>query len=142
MAVMKLTAKPELKPEQKSEPKPSPTPVTVPTTVWAGNVPQIRQGTYSDGLPFNEVKYLCCKLILKPNRFTSRKSLFDFGDVLKGPAKKLGVTWTMKGFQDIPIKIREVETMTGPNTKTIESFGVPPKGTDEMKMMRIELTRE
>ncbi len=100
MAVMKLATKPEL--------KSAPIPETAPATVWAGNVPQIRQGTYSDGLPFNEVKYLCCKLILKPNRFTSRKSLFDFGDVLKGPAKKLGVVWTTKGFQDIPIKIREV----------------------------------
>jgi len=55
------------------------------------------------------------------------------------------LTWEFTGNCPItkaPIKIREVETVTGPNTKTIESFGIPPKGTEEMKIMRIELTRE
>jgi hypothetical protein len=62
---------------------------------------------------------------------------------LSGDGKVL--TWEFTGYCPIakaPIKIREVETVTGPNTKTIESFGVPPKGTEEMKIMRIELTRE
>jgi hypothetical protein len=53
---------------------------------WAGNVPQIRPGTYADGIPFHELQYLACKLILRPNHFTSRKSLFDFADVMQGPA--------------------------------------------------------
>jgi hypothetical protein len=38
--------------------------------------------------------------------------------------------------------MREVETTTGPNTKTLEMFGTPPHGGDEYKMMSIELTRE
>ena len=75
---------------------------------WAGRVPQIRQGKYADGLPYNEVKYLCCKLILKPNRFTSRKSLFDFGKVMRQPAKENGVSFSADEFRDEPIKIREV----------------------------------
>ena len=29
-------------------------------------------------------EYLCCKLILRPNHFTSRESLFEFGEVLQG----------------------------------------------------------
>ena len=33
-------------------------------TTWAGNVPYIKQGTYSDGLPYNELNYLAFKLIL------------------------------------------------------------------------------
>ena len=79
-----------------------------PTKSWAGRVPQIKQGTYADGLPFHEVKYLCCKLILKPNRFTSRESLFAFGDVLRAPAAEHGVAFTRKGFHAVPLKIREV----------------------------------
>lgn len=55
------------------------------------------------------------------------------------------ITWEFVGNCPItktPIKMRDVETVTGPNTKTLESFGIPPKGTEEMKMMRIEMTRE
>ncbi len=55
-------------------------------TTWAGRVPQLKPGQYSDGLPLHQVEYLCCKLILRPNRFTSRQSLFDFAKVLKAPA--------------------------------------------------------
>lgn len=90
----------------KTKEKPAPAPKS--TASWAGRVPHIKQGTYADGLPFDEVKYLCCKLILKPNRFTSRESLFEFGDVLRGPAAEHGVTFTMKGFHAVPLKIREV----------------------------------
>lgn len=41
-----------------------------------------------------------------------------------------------------PRKMRDVETITGPNTKVLESFASPPKGGDEFKMMRIEMTKE
>lgn len=40
------------------------------------------------------------------------------------------------------ITMRDVETTTGPNTKTLEMFGTPPEGGEEFKMMRIELTRD
>ena len=55
------------------------------------------------------------------------------------------ITWEYTGNCPIkkgPIKIRDVETITGPNTKTLESFGAPPKGGDEYKMMSIEMTKE
>jgi hypothetical protein len=55
------------------------------------------------------------------------------------------ITWEFTGNCPItkgPVKMREVETITGPNSKTIETFGIPPKATEEMKIMRIELTRE
>jgi hypothetical protein len=32
-----------------------------------------KQGQYSDGHPLDEVQYLECKLILKPDRFTAAK---------------------------------------------------------------------
>ena len=41
-----------------------------------------------------------------------------------------------------PAKFREVETITGENTKTLEMFGADPKSGKEFKMMRIELTRK
>ena len=75
---------------------------------WVGRVPQVKQGTYSDGLPFNEVNYLSFKLILKPNRFISRDSLFDFAKVMRGPAEKNEVVLRTKGFSDLPTRIREV----------------------------------
>ncbi len=41
-----------------------------------------------------------------------------------------------------PAVLREVETVTGPNTKTLESFGQDPKSGKEFKMMSIQLTRK
>ena len=40
----------------------------------ARRVPELKPGRYSDGLPLHEVKYLECKLILKPNPFTSGRA--------------------------------------------------------------------
>jgi hypothetical protein len=68
----------------------------------------MKQGIYEDGLPFNEVTYLACKMMLKPNHFDSRKSLFAFGDVVEKAAKECGVKFTTKGYRKIPLKIREV----------------------------------
>lgn len=79
-----------------------------PDQSWVGRVPKIKQGTYSDGLPFHEVNYLGFKMMLKPNRFVSRNSLFEFAKVLRKAAEKHGVVVRTKGFADMPIKIREV----------------------------------
>jgi len=78
------------------------------TTSWVGRVPQLKANTYADGLPIHQVEYLCCKLILRPNYFVSRKSLFEFGEVLRAPAKECGARFTSKGFSAQPLKIREV----------------------------------
>ena len=75
---------------------------------WAGRIPDVKPGTYADGLPIHQVQYLCCKMMLRPNHFNSRESLFSFGDVLKGPAKACGVGFSTKGFHATPLKIREV----------------------------------
>jgi hypothetical protein len=75
---------------------------------WAGRVPHLKQGIYADGMRLHEPQYLACKLILKPNRFTSRQSLFKFGKVLREPADQCGVKFSTKYFQDAPPKIREV----------------------------------
>jgi hypothetical protein len=74
----------------------------------ARRVPELKPGKYSDGLPLDEVKYLECKIILKPNHFSSRESLFDFGKLMRRPAKESGVGLDTKGFADEPLQIREV----------------------------------
>lgn len=41
-----------------------------------------------------------------------------------------------------PTVMREVETITGPKTKTLEMFGADPQTGKEFKMMSIELTKK
>ena len=55
------------------------------------------------------------------------------------------LTWKYTGNCPITKKamvMREIETITGPNTKTLEMFGPEPKTGKEFKMMSIELTRK
>jgi hypothetical protein len=37
--------------------------------------------------------------------------------------------------------MRDVEKVTGPNSKTLEMFGEDPKSGKEFKMMQVELTK-
>src|SRR5215471_2879946 len=74
----------------------------------AWQVPDLKPGKYSDGLPLDEIRYLEWKLILQPNRFTSRKRLLDFSKVMRGPAEDNGVAFLTKGFDQEPLKIREI----------------------------------
>ena len=45
---------------------------------------------------------------MKPNHFTSRDSLFDFGKIMRRPAKESGVDIDTRGFANEPLQIREV----------------------------------
>lgn len=78
------------------------------TPSWVGRVPYVRPGAYADGMPVHQVQYLCCKLILRPNRFVSRESFFEFGKALREPAKDHGVKFRKDGFDSQPVKLREV----------------------------------
>lgn len=78
------------------------------TPSWVGRVPQLKPGTYADGMPIHQVEYLCCKLILRPNKFHSRESFFDFAKVMREPARKNGAKFSVAGFDSQPVKIREV----------------------------------
>src|SRR5690348_7600375 len=75
---------------------------------WVGRVPQLKPGKYADGLPLHDIQYLCCKLVLKPNHFRSRKNLFDFAKVLLEPAEQNHVIFSIGAFKEEPIQIREV----------------------------------
>ena len=74
----------------------------------ASQVPDVKPGRYTDGLPLDQVHYLECKIILKPNRFTSRKRLFAFQEVMRRPAEKSGVELLTRGFTNEPLQIREI----------------------------------
>jgi hypothetical protein len=54
-------------------------------------VPDLKRGKYSDGSPLDEVHYLECKIILKPDRFTSAHVFVDFGKLVARTAKEFGI---------------------------------------------------
>ena len=68
------------------------------TASWVGRVPQLKPAQYADGMPIHSPEYICCKLILRPNKFYSRESFFEFGKVFKEPAKEHGVKYHDAGF--------------------------------------------
>lgn len=96
---LKAATPPAIKLETNGQPKPE---------SWVGKIPHIKQGTYPDGLPYPEFNYLAFKLILKPNRFVSRDSMFQFAKVIKGPAAEHGVEFKIGNLIDAPIKTREI----------------------------------
>jgi hypothetical protein len=71
-------------------------------------IPELKPGGYSDGSPLDEVHYLECKVILKPDRFTSVPSFRDFGKIVGRAAGDLGLGFSTKGYVDLRPRIREV----------------------------------
>jgi hypothetical protein len=68
---------------------------------------ELKHGKYSDGGPLDEVQYLECKLILKPDRFTTAKTFFEYGSLVARTAKDFGIDFVN---EDVVLKpqIREV----------------------------------
>jgi hypothetical protein len=77
------------------------------TATRPGRVPDLKPGKYSDGHPLDEVQYLECKLILKPDRFTSAKVFQEYGELVGRAAKEFGIGFSTKGVALKP-EIREV----------------------------------
>ena len=77
------------------------------TELQPGRVLDLKPGKYSDGHPLDEVQYLECKLILKPDRFTSAKVFQEYGELVGKSAKKFGIGFSTKGVVLKP-EIREV----------------------------------
>lgn len=50
-------------------------------------------GAYSDGKRFDDLRYLQCKLILKPDRFTSAHVFKDFAHLVRRAADATGVSY-------------------------------------------------
>ena len=70
-------------------------------------VPDLKNGSYSDGHPLDEVQYLECKLILKPDRFTAAKAFLEYGALVANTAKAFGVSFDNRGVVLAP-ELREV----------------------------------
>lgn len=71
-------------------------------------IPDLRPGKYSDGHPLDDIQYVESKIILKPDRFTSRQTFWDFAKIVKGVAKQCDVGFTSDGFEKERPQIREV----------------------------------
>lgn len=69
--------------------------------------PAAGQPSYTDGSPQDSVHYLECKLILKPERFTSAKTFFEYGKLMEKTAETFGIAFSSKGIELKP-QIREV----------------------------------
>ena len=63
--------------------------------------------TYRDGRPFDRVRYLEAKLILKPDRFTSVAAFHYFGKLVRRTARALDVGYTDGDVGPRP-RIREI----------------------------------
>ncbi|HET8723853.1 MAG TPA: hypothetical protein VFM53_06565 [Anaeromyxobacteraceae bacterium] len=72
------------------------------------SVPDPKPGTYADGRPLDQVQYLECKIILKPDRFTSSEAFWEFAKVVRRTARKTGVGFSSKDFEHERPQIREV----------------------------------
>src|SRR5215468_4210218 len=73
----------------------------------SSRIADFKRGQYSDGSPLDEVQYLECKLILKPDRFTAAKVFLDYGKLVAQTAKEFGIGLADKGITLKP-QIREV----------------------------------
>ena len=74
----------------------------------ANEVPYLEPGTYADGTPLDDLHYLECKLILKPDRFTCVPSFHEFGKLVRRAAEDVGVTYSTTGTKHLKPHIREV----------------------------------
>ncbi|HXV20189.1 MAG TPA: hypothetical protein VD811_04240 [Desulfuromonadales bacterium] len=71
-------------------------------------IPELQQGTYSDGHPLDEVQYLQCKIILKPDRFISVASFHEFGDAVLRTAEELGIEFSRDAGEGQRPRIKEI----------------------------------
>jgi hypothetical protein len=71
-------------------------------------VPHLKPGKYSDGHPLDTVQFLECKVILRPDRFVSAKSLLGFGDKVARTAERHGVGFDTGKPGKGGVRIREV----------------------------------
>lgn len=64
--------------------------------------------TYADGRRCDEINYLQCKLILKPERFTSARVFKEFTELVRRAAEKTGVGFHPTPKSELRPEVREV----------------------------------
>src|ERR1700694_5622447 len=71
-------------------------------------VPEVKKGHYSDGHPLDDVHYLECKIILKGDRFDSKKGFIDFAKLVSRAAEKADIDLSTSHLEGARPEIREV----------------------------------
>jgi hypothetical protein len=71
-------------------------------------IPGLEAGRYADGHPLDDVQYVESKIILRPERFTSRQAFWDFSRIVKRVAREHDVGFSSDGFEKQRPQIREV----------------------------------
>jgi hypothetical protein len=71
-------------------------------------VTDLKPGQYADGSPLDDVQYLECKLILKPDEFTSPKGFKKYAKLVAQAAKECGVDFDTSIARKTRPAIREV----------------------------------
>ena len=67
-----------------------------------------KDARYRDGTPLDDIHYLECKVILKPDRFTSVPSFRDFAKLVRRAADATDVGYSSAGIKHARPHIREV----------------------------------
>ena len=70
--------------------------------------PDPKKGTYSDGHPLDEVHYLECKLILKPDYFTSTASFHEYAKLVRRAAEGHDIEFSTEHVKGLKPRVREV----------------------------------
>jgi len=71
-------------------------------------VPDFHQGKYSDGHPLDDVHYLECKIILKPDRFTAKQGFVEFAKLVRSVAEKADIDLSTDHLDGQRPQIKEV----------------------------------
>src|SRR5215831_14536056 len=71
-------------------------------------VPDLKQETYSDGHPLDEVHYLECKLILRADHFSSAASFHEYAKLVRQAAEDHGIDFTAEHLKAAKPRTREV----------------------------------
>lgn len=78
-------------------------------------VAALKPGFYSDGHPLDEVHYLECKLILKPERFTSAKAFQDYGALVRREAERFEIGLSSAAVAGRKPDLREIVFLDTPD---------------------------
>ena len=71
-------------------------------------VADLKAGQYRDGSPLDDIQYLECKLILKPDEFTSPKGFRKYGKLVAQVAEECGVGYDTRDARKTRPQVREV----------------------------------
>lgn len=91
-------------------------------------IPGLKAGKYTDGHPLDDIQNIESKIILKPDRFSSRQGLWDFAKIVKGVARQCDVGFSADGFEKERPQIREVVFLDTADFRLYNAGFIPHRG--------------